>query len=81
MRKGALPEAVIVRTEGSKFGHGCVVTLAEAGIGWECQDIEGAHWVPWPLLGGLSDSSGGGGWARMPWLSMDRRSARSSGWS
>jgi hypothetical protein len=63
MREGALPEAVIVRTEGSKFGHGCVVTLAEAGIGWECQDIEGAHWVPWPLLGGLSDGSGGGGWA------------------
>jgi hypothetical protein len=59
--EGTLPDALIVRTEGSKFGSGCVVTLAKEGIGWECQHIEGAHWVPWPLLGGLSDGSGAGG--------------------
>lgn len=58
-----MPEALIVRTEQSTYGTGCVVTLAEAGIGWECRGIEGAHWVPWPLLGGLSDRSGGGGWS------------------
>ncbi len=61
MSDGALPAAVVVRTEGSKFGSGCVVTMAEEGIGWECQHIEGAHWVPWILLGGLSDGRGGGG--------------------
>jgi hypothetical protein len=59
--EGAMPRALIVRTEGSRFGSGCVVTLAEEGIGWECQHIEGAHWVPWPLLGGLSDGRGAGG--------------------
>lgn len=58
-----MPEAVIVRTEQSTYGTGCVVTLAEAGIGWECRGIEGAQWVPWPLLGGLSNDRGGGRWA------------------
>ena len=57
-----MPEALIVRTEQSIYGTGCVVTLAEAGIGWECRGIEGAHWVPWPLLGGLSDGGGGVDW-------------------
>jgi len=63
MSEGPMPEAVIVRTEGSTYGSRCVVTLTEAGIGWECHGVEGAHWVPWSLLGGLADSSGGGGWA------------------
>ena len=57
--EGTRLEALIVRTEQSIYGTGCVVTLAEAGIGWECRGIEGAHWVPWPLLGGLSDGGGG----------------------
>jgi hypothetical protein len=63
MNEGPMPTGVIVRTEGSKFGSGCVVTLAEEGIGWECQHIEGAHWVPWLLLGGLSEGSRGDRWA------------------
>ena len=61
MSEPALPKALVVRTEGSRFGSGCVVTLAEEGIGWECQHIEGAHWVPWRLLGGPSDGRGAGG--------------------
>jgi hypothetical protein len=65
MSEGLRPEALIVRTEQSVYGTGCVVTLAEAGIGWECRGIEGAHWVPWDLLGGISErgGSGRGGWA------------------
>jgi hypothetical protein len=63
MSEPTMPRAVIVRTEGANFGTGCVVTLAEEGIGWQCEGIEGAHWVPWPLLGGLSDIGGGRGGA------------------
>ena len=59
MTEGAPPEGLIVRTEQSIYGTGCVVTLAPTGIGWECRGIEGAHWVPWPLLGGLSEGGGG----------------------
>ena len=59
MSDRAMPEAVIVRTEQSIYGTGCVVTMTEAGIGWECRGVEGAHWVPWPLLGGLSVGGGG----------------------
>lgn len=50
-----MPEAVIVRTEGRNFGHGCVVTLTEEGMGWDPGADDGARWVPWPLMGGLAN--------------------------
>ena len=50
-----LPEAVILRSEGYSLRPQCVVTLAQTGMGWQEEGREGAHWVPWPLVGGLSD--------------------------
>jgi hypothetical protein len=51
----ALPEAVILRSEGFSFRPQSVVTLTQTGMGWQQDGREGAHWVPWPLIGGLSD--------------------------
>jgi hypothetical protein len=50
-----MPEAVIVRTEWSPFQPEHVVTMTQAGMGWKQENREDAHWVPWHLIGGLTD--------------------------
>jgi hypothetical protein len=61
-RPSAMPEAVIVRTERSPTRGAFVVTLTHDGIGWEWEGRDGTRWVPWPLVGGLSDVIRGKTW-------------------
>ena len=52
---GAMPEAIVARTEWTPFRPTVVVTMTGTGIGWEGDGEDGTRWVPWPLVGGLSD--------------------------
>jgi hypothetical protein len=57
-----MPEAVIVRTEGSPTRGAFVVTLTQEGIGWEWEGRDGSRWVPWRVVGGFSDIIRGKTW-------------------